>query len=95
MFFSLGLINAYSFLVVELFSDQTSAMFMFYVQIVRAISSFSQAPFYSHIPNFNQLYGEGKMNFPDSLDKPSRTIITGEGGISASRFKHVVKVGRK
>ncbi len=62
VFFSLGLINAYSFLVVELFSDQTSAMFMFYVQIVRAISSFSQAPFYSHIPNFNQLYGEGKMN---------------------------------
>lgn len=31
------------------------------------------------------------MAFPDSLDKPSRTIITGEGGPSASRFKHVVK----
>ncbi len=31
------------------------------------------------------------MIFPDSLDKPSRTIITGEGGISASRFKHVIK----
>ena len=30
------------------------------------------------------------MAFPDSLDKPSRTIITGEGGPSASRFKHVV-----
>ena len=24
-------------------------------------------------------YGEGKMNFPDSKDEPSRTIITGEG----------------
>ena len=31
------------------------------------------------------------MIFPDSLDSPSRTIITGEGGPSASRFKHVVK----
>lgn len=61
VFFSLGLINVYSFIVVELFSDQTSAMYMFYVQIVRTISSFSQAPFYSHIPNFNQLYGEGKI----------------------------------
>ena len=30
------------------------------------------------------------MAFPDSLDKPSRTIITAEGGPSASRFKHVV-----
>lgn len=35
------------------------------------------------------------MNFPDSLDKASRTIITGEGGSSASRFKHVIKVGAK
>jgi DNA (cytosine-5)-methyltransferase 1 len=30
------------------------------------------------------------MSFPDSLDKPSRTIITGEGGKSPSRFKHVI-----
>ena len=35
-------------------------------------------------------YAEGKMNFPDPLDKPSRTIITGEGGASPSRFKHVI-----
>lgn len=37
-------------------------------------------------------YAEGKMGFPDSLDKPSRTILTGEGGTSPSRFKHVIKV---
>lgn len=36
-------------------------------------------------------YSEGAMIFPDSLEKPSRTIITGEGGPSPSRFKHVVK----
>lgn len=35
-------------------------------------------------------FSEGAMAFPDSLDKPSRTIITGEGGASASRFKHVI-----
>jgi len=35
-------------------------------------------------------YSEGAMVFPDPLDRPSRTIITGEGGRSASRFKHVV-----
>lgn len=39
---------------------------------------------------FEYNYSEGGMIFPDSLDKPSRTIITGEGGASASRFKHVI-----
>lgn len=36
-------------------------------------------------------YTEGPMVFPDALDKPSRTIITAEGGSAPSRFKHVVK----
>jgi len=36
-------------------------------------------------------YSEGAMFFPDSIDKPSRTIVTGEGGNSPSRFKHVVR----
>ena len=40
---------------------------------------------------FEYLYSEGGMAFPDYLDQPSRTIITGEGGASPSRFKHVVK----
>lgn len=41
-------------------------------------------------------YSEGAMAFPDLLDKPSRTIVTGEGGSSPSRFKHVImtKSGR-
>ena len=39
-------------------------------------------------------FAEGEMSLTDSLDKPSRTIITGEGGASPSRFKHVVKQGR-
>ncbi len=41
------------------------------------------------------VYSEGGMVFPDALDAPSRTIITGEGGSSPSRFKHVIfKDGR-
>ncbi len=40
---------------------------------------------------FSYKYAEGKMIFPDSLDAPSRTIVTGEGGSSPSRFKHVIK----
>ena len=40
---------------------------------------------------FEYNYSEGGMAFPDSLDKPSRTIITGEGGAAPSRFKHVIK----
>ena len=39
---------------------------------------------------FSYIFSEGGMAFPDYLDKPSRTIITGEGGAAASRFKHVV-----
>jgi DNA (cytosine-5)-methyltransferase 1 len=40
---------------------------------------------------FEYTYDEGAMSFPDDLDKPSRTIITSEGGSAPSRFKHVVK----
>jgi len=40
---------------------------------------------------FTYSYSEGPVAFPDPLDKPSRTIVTGEGGTSPSRFKHVVK----
>jgi DNA (cytosine-5)-methyltransferase 1 len=36
-------------------------------------------------------YAEGKMSFPDLLSNPSRTILTGEGGSTPSRFKHIIK----
>lgn len=44
---------------------------------------------------FEYTYSEGSMSFPDSLNKPSRTIITGEGGATPSRFKHVIKQNNK
>ncbi len=40
---------------------------------------------------YQYTFSEGGMAFPDYLDQPSRTIITGEGGSAPSRFKHVVK----
>lgn len=40
---------------------------------------------------FKYTYGEGAMVFPDDLKKPSRTIITGEGGRGPTRFKHVIE----
>ena len=43
---------------------------------------------------FEYNYAEGDMIYPDSLDKASRTIITGEGGGAPSRFKHVVETER-
>lgn len=35
-------------------------------------------------------YSEGAVAFPDPLHKPSRTIITSEGGSGASRTRHAV-----
>jgi DNA (cytosine-5)-methyltransferase 1 len=35
-------------------------------------------------------YAEGSMAFPDLESNPSRTILTGEGGTTPSRFKHII-----
>ena len=40
---------------------------------------------------FRYYYTEGSMAYPDNLDGPSRTILTGEGGSAPSRSKHIVK----
>lgn len=40
---------------------------------------------------FNYRYKEGAVPFPDPLDKPSRTILTSEGGAAASRTKHCIE----
>ena len=37
------------------------------------------------------VYQEGAVAFPDPLDRPSRTVITGEGGAAPSRTKHAVR----
>ena len=40
---------------------------------------------------FQYNYSEGAMSFPDALDRPSRTIITSEGGTTPSRTKHAIR----
>ena len=40
---------------------------------------------------FEYNYSEGAVTYPDDLNKPSRTVITGEGGHTPSRFKHVIR----
>jgi DNA (cytosine-5)-methyltransferase 1 len=40
---------------------------------------------------FEYNYSEGPVTFPDAQNRASRTIITGEGGRGASRFKHVIE----
>ncbi|MFI5184239.1 MAG: DNA (cytosine-5-)-methyltransferase [Vicinamibacteria bacterium] len=37
-------------------------------------------------------YTEGSIPFPDSIEGPARTILTGEGGTTPSRFKHIIEV---
>lgn len=40
---------------------------------------------------FTYFYTEGAVGFPEPLTGPSRTVLTGEGGTSPSRFKHVIR----
>jgi DNA (cytosine-5)-methyltransferase 1 len=41
--------------------------------------------------SFTYTYSEGAMSFPDPLDRPARTIITSEGGTTATRTKHAIR----
>lgn len=65
----------------------------------------SQVPYWEFLKGAKQIarvhrasgrrytYAEGRMGFPDCIDKPSRTILTAEGGSTPSRFKHVIAHG--
>lgn len=44
-----------------------------------------------HSSGATYTYSEGKMAYPDSTENPSRTVLTGEGGTSPSRFKHIIQ----
>ena len=50
---------------------------------------------YNKVQGYKYKYSEGEMSFLDDRKKPSRTIITGEGGASPSRFKHVIEDGSR
>jgi DNA (cytosine-5)-methyltransferase 1 len=44
-----------------------------------------------HARGFSYEYNEGAMAFPDPLESAARTILTGEGGKTPSRFKHAIQ----
>ncbi len=56
----------------------------------RALKNAKSEERISRSTGFKYSYSEGSMAFPDHLDRPARTIVTGEGGSGPSRFKHVV-----
>jgi DNA (cytosine-5)-methyltransferase 1 len=39
---------------------------------------------------FQYSYSEGRISYPDRIDQPARTILTKEGGLAPSRFKHLI-----
>lgn len=59
--FSLGLFNSSGFIFNSLVGGELASKFIYNLQLVRAISTFSQAPFYSKIPDFNKLYYQNKI----------------------------------
>jgi len=48
----------------------------------------------THPSGFVYHYSEGALPFPDPLDRPARTILTSEGGATATRSKHIVSQTR-
>lgn len=51
----------------------------------------SKSEMRTNAAGYEYKYSEGSMTFPDNINTPSRTIITGEGGAAPSRFKHIIK----
>lgn len=41
---------------------------------------------------YTYLFAEGKMAFPDSLDRPARTVLTSEGNRTPNRSTHVIRL---
>ena len=60
--FSLGFFHIINFYVSDKFDSLVAAQYLLFMQIIRAISSFSQAPFYAFIPTFNYLYGSNQLD---------------------------------
>jgi len=61
VFMSVGIIQLSGVIYSNLAPASKSVQYLFALQLIRAISSFSQAPFYSKIPIFSRLYASGKI----------------------------------
>jgi len=69
----------------------------FFVNDKETYAKWEKAKGKIHKERINKITGEkyifkgGAVPFPDKLDSPARTIITSEGGSSASRTTHIIK----
>lgn len=72
---SLGVIQLSSLIVVKFFSPSISSMYMISLQMIRAISSFSQAPFYSQLPKWasNYVSEKNRLNLQEEIN--NRVLI--------------------
>lgn len=77
-------VNCTSDVPESFYIDSTTVPRWTYVKGAKSIPRINAA-------GFAYTFSEGAMSLPDSLDKPSRTIITSEGGVAALRTKHVVR----
>ena len=66
---SMGLVQVSGMIVAKIENSAVATSYLLALQIIRAISSFSQAPFYSRLPYFTQLYSKNNI---DLLIKVSR-----------------------
>ena len=71
--------------------DVPEAFFLDDVSKWEYLKGAKKEPRVSKYTGYEYIYQEGAVAFPDALDKPSRTIITGEGGVAPSRSKHVIQ----
>ena len=60
--FSMGLIQLSAMVVAKLETPLIASSYMIGLQMIRAISSFSQAPFYAMLPSFTIMYAQSEMN---------------------------------
>jgi DNA (cytosine-5)-methyltransferase 1 len=68
----------------ELFTDRGS------LEKWRYVKGAKNEPRIQKQSGVRYFYTEGALPFPDPLDRPSRTILTSEGGSAPSRSKHIV-----
>ena len=59
---SLGLVQFSALIVTKIASPAVAATYMLSLQLVRAASSFSQAPFYAKLPKLAQLYAQSSID---------------------------------
>lgn len=68
--FSTGLFQSISLVIAKVYSADVSSIYLFLIQIIRSVGSFSQIPFYAKIPSFNRMYqSSSKIVLSESIFK--------------------------